>query len=396
MPLLLAILPEGAIIRPSDTAANRPDKSRISGVNSAVVSLDFPEGTSAKAVWRLLIPPQIEMGTLSSDDLVIRLRYTAKTANSGNVGWEVAAYLLDIGDPAGDDTGATVTDSNNTSNLAYSGAAYDEQENTVTIAGFFTGIDTSKAYTLILKITRRTVSGDLAGEVSLLPSYAVLETSNGSTYTRPSWPAIEADEEFRAALATADSASFDDVSGKANHGAVSGIRPSLSHFYGKIAMASTGGYCRVQGYASLRRAREWTVDMVFQQHGNILSTACIFYLSNIAGGNLKGGLQLISPNQWQIWTPAGWVNLPIFPIFYTYNIHSVPRVAMTMQWDSSDVLHLWLNGWKAYTSATLTPPTVVGDEGIYIPNGPSIEFIRYRAAAPADPHSWQSAALYGS
>lgn len=184
MPLLLAILPEGAIIRPSDTPADRPDKARISGVNSALVSLDFPEGTSAKAVWRLLIPPQTEMGTLDSDDLVVRLRYTAKAVASGDVGWEVAAYLLDIGDPAGDVTGATVTDSNNSSNLTYSGAAYDEQENTVTIAGFFTGIDTSKAYTLILKITRRTVSGDLGGEVSLLPSYAVVSSGKGAGFDR--------------------------------------------------------------------------------------------------------------------------------------------------------------------------------------------------------------------
>lgn len=394
MPLLLAILPEGAIIRPSDTAANRPDKSRISGVNSAVVSLDFPEGTSAKAVWRLLIPPQTEMGTLSSDDLVIRLRYTAKTVNSGNVGWEVAAYLLDIGDPAGDDTGATVTDSNNTSNLAYSGAAYDEQENTVTIAGFFTGIDTSKAYTLILKITRRTVSGDLAGEVSLLPSYAVLETSNGATYTPPAWPAIEADEVYRAELGNV-STPFNDASGNANHGTTSGtLRYGPSFYYGKVSAYVSGGSWRVHGVAELQRNTAWTVDFVVE--GPETNAAMYpFLLANTGSGNIKGGFLFTGSGAIQTWIPAGWQTIGSNNNYY-YGIPIVRKIAGTVQWGSDNILRVWLNGFQFYESAVLTPPSVVGDEGIIAAHSPNLLFFRYREAAPATPYTWQSAALYGA
>jgi hypothetical protein len=362
-------------------------------VNSALVSLDFPEGTSAKAVWRLLIPPQTEMGTLDSDDLVVRLRYTAKAVASGDVGWEVAAYLLDIGDPAGDVTGATVTGSNNSSNLTYSGAAYDEQENTVTIAGFFTDIDTSKAYTLILKITRRTVFGDLAGEVSLLPSYAVIETSSGPTYTRPSWPAIEADEEYRAELGNV-STPFNDASGNANHASTVGtLRYVPSFFYEKMGAYVSGGSWRLHGVASIRRNTAWTVDCVVESP-ETNGAQYAFLLANTGSGNIKGGFLFTGTGAIQVWIPAGWQT--ICSINNYYYGQPMPRtMAITVQWGTDEIVRCWINGFLFYESAVLTPPAVVGDEGIIATASPNLMFFRYRSSAPATPYSWQSAALYG-
>lgn len=217
---------------------------------------------------------------------------------------------------------------------------------------------------------------------------------SGGGYTPPSWPDIEADEEFRAALDTHTASAFLDVSGKGNHGTVNTPRPGPSGFIGKAAMASMAD-CRVTGIAALRRTSEWTVDMVIQKPGDASGTQSLIYLANTGLTSILGGLRSAA-NTWQIWTPTGWVGANV-QLRFANDTQNVERIAITMQWGSDDKLRLWLNGWNAYTSASaLTPPTAAGDEGIYIPFGPSIEFLRYRAAAPESPHSWHSAALYGA
>lgn len=179
MPTFIPLMPEGAIIRATDPPSARPTKSRVSGTASQNVTLDFPEGVAASAIWRILLPSQNRMGVLTSDDLEVVLRYTSQDASGGNVGWQVEAAIADQGDPFDDVTAASFSAVDVSTNQAYAGAIADEQENTVTLAGLFTGIDTAKNYTLFLKITRLTVGGDLVGGVSLLPSFLVVQSGVG-------------------------------------------------------------------------------------------------------------------------------------------------------------------------------------------------------------------------
>lgn len=176
MPMFIPIMPEGAIIRPSDLPSARPTKTRVSGTSSQNVSLDFPEGVSASAVWRVLLPSQNRMGVLSSSDIEFVLRYTSQDVNSGNVGWQIQVGLSDTGDPFDDIGSVTFSDVNVSTNQSFSGSVGDEQENTVTISSILNSLDVAKNYTLYIKITRRTVSSDLAGGVSLLPSFLVIPT----------------------------------------------------------------------------------------------------------------------------------------------------------------------------------------------------------------------------
>lgn len=177
MPIFIPIMPEGAIIRPSDLSSERPTKTRVSGAATQNVSLDFPEGVSASAVWRFLLPAQNRMGMLSTSDVEFVLRYTSQDVNSGNVGWQIQVGLSDTGDPFDDITSATFSDLNVSTNQAFSGSVGDEQENTVTIFSILNSLDVAKNYTLYVKITRCTVSSDLAGGVSLLPSFLFIQTS---------------------------------------------------------------------------------------------------------------------------------------------------------------------------------------------------------------------------
>lgn len=172
-------MPEGAIIRATDPPSARPTKSRVSGTASQNVTLDFPEGVAASAIWRILLPSQNRMGVLTSDDLEVVLRYTSQDASGGNVGWQVEAAIADQGDPFDNVTAASFSAVDVSTNQAYAGAIADEQENTVTLAGLFTGIDTAKNYTLFIKITRLTVGGDLVGGISLLPSFLVVQSGVG-------------------------------------------------------------------------------------------------------------------------------------------------------------------------------------------------------------------------
>lgn len=179
MPTFIPLMPEGAIIRATDPPSARPTKSRVSGTASQNVTLDFPEGVAASAIWRILLPSQNRMGVLTSDDLEVVLRYTSQDASGGNVGWQVEAAITDQGDPFDNVTAASFSAVDVSTNQAYAGAIADEQENTVTLAGLFTGIDTAKNYTLFIKITRLTVGGDLVGGISLLPSFLVVQSGVG-------------------------------------------------------------------------------------------------------------------------------------------------------------------------------------------------------------------------
>lgn len=221
-----------------------------------------------------------------------------------------------------------------------------------------------------------------------------VQGGGGGGYERPAWPPLEADEVYRAELESVLTP-FNDATGNANHGTTSGtLRYGPSHFLEKVSAYVSGGSWRVHGVADLRRATEWTVDCVVE--GPELNGAQYpFLLANTGSGNIKGGLLFTGAGAIQTWIPAGWQTIGSINNFY-YGIQTARLQAWTIQWGADNVLKAWGNGKLFYTSGTLTPPAVAGDEGIIATSSPNLLFFRYRAAAPADPHSWHAAALYGA
>lgn len=217
---------------------------------------------------------------------------------------------------------------------------------------------------------------------------------NAQAYTPPSWPSEELDEIYRAGLEST-SVPFANLVGTAQGTAVSGtLNFSPSFYFGKVAAMVASGSWRVHGEPLLQRNTSWTVDLVCA-NPELAAAQVMFLLANTASGNIKGGLQYSGTGFIQVWTPSGWVNVCTTTGHY-YGINISKITAWTVQWGDDNIVRVWGNGFLFYESGVLTPPAVVGDEGIIATNSPLLLFFRYRASAPATPYTWQSAALYGS
>lgn len=166
-------MPEQAIIRSADSS--KPTKARVDDTVHPKVTVEFDYGETQYAVVRLLIPPQDEVGLFDSDAR-LDLRYVSASALSGNVQFGVKYALIDISE--GQDKALSSEVASTTS--AYTGSANTHYGVSFTLTGVFSGLDTTKRYTLVLQITRKQPASDLAANVSWISGVLMLNQQSAS------------------------------------------------------------------------------------------------------------------------------------------------------------------------------------------------------------------------
>lgn len=202
-------MPEQAIIRSAD--ASKPTKARVDDTNHPKITVEFDAGETQYAVVRLLIPPQDEVGAFDSDAR-LDLRYVSASALTGNVQFGVKYALIDLSE--GQDKALSSEVASTTS--SYTGSANTEYGVSFTLTGVFSGLDTTKRYTLVLQLTRKQPASDLAADVKW--TSGVLRLNQVAPYATPTVPTIGSPEIWWDLQSEAINTlvNLDDISGNTN------------------------------------------------------------------------------------------------------------------------------------------------------------------------------------
>lgn len=224
-----------------------------------------------------------------------------------------------------------------------------------------------------------------------------LRGGGGGAYSAPTFPAAHASEVYSSAMDSLATPNNDASGGNRHLVAIGTVtqRPVPSRFPGMVACALDTGAQRMGLVdAVFQRNTEWTVDMVCERPAE--GNTNFFAIAPTALTSYLGGLRVSGSHFLEVHSGAAWVNtgISIEDRYFEFNV--VPGWALTLQWGSDNKLRLWINGFLFYESpSALTPPTVLGTEGLQR-YGLCTHFLRYIAAAPANPHAWHASALYGA